>query len=137
MKLLPPTQRPTVRGNPDYFTGVVWLDEIAGPEAPGHLRAFRVSFEPGARTAWHTHPRGQVLHVLSGLGLAQREGDPVTTLTPGDTVWIAAGERHWHGAAPGHAMVHLALQEADESGNHSSWDRHVTDAEYQGVRNDT
>ncbi len=132
MKLISAGTCPTLRGNPDYFTGTVWLDEIAGPEAPGRLRAFRVSFEPGARTAWHTHPHGQVLHVLSGLGLAQREGESMTTLAPGDTVWIAPGERHWHGATPGHGMVHLALQEANEAGSHSTWDRHVTDAEYWG-----
>jgi quercetin dioxygenase-like cupin family protein len=132
MKTIPASGRPTMRGNPDYFTGTVWLDEIAGPEAPGRLRAYRVSFEPGARTAWHTHPHGQVLHVLSGLGLAQRENEAVTTLAPGDTVWIAPRERHWHGAAPGHAMAHLALQEADDSGNHSTWDRQVTDEEYRG-----
>ncbi len=132
MQILPACGRPTMRGNPDYFTGTVWLDEIAGPGAPGRLRAYRVSFEPGARTAWHTHPHGQVLHVLSGLGLAQRENEAVTTLAPGDTVWIGPRERHWHGAAPGHAMVHLAVQEADEAGNHSTWDRHVTDDEYRG-----
>ncbi len=130
MNLINAGARPSVRGNPDYFTGTVWLDEIAGADAPGQLRAFRVAFPPGARTAWHTHPNGQVLHVLSGIGRAQCEGGPVLVLRPGDTVQIAPGERHWHGAAPDHAMTHLALQEADASGNHSEWLEHVSDAEY-------
>lgn len=130
MNLINADARPSVRGNPEYFTGAVWLDEIAGADAPGRLRAFRVAFEPGARTAWHTHPNGQVLHVLSGIGRAQCEGGPVLVLHPGDTVQIAPGERHWHGAASDHAMTHLALQEADASGGHSSWMEHVSDAEY-------
>lgn len=131
MDIINADARPSVRGNPEYFTGTVWLDEIAGADAPGRLRAFRVAFEPGARTAWHTHPHGQVLHVLSGIGRAQSEGGPVLSLHPGDTVRFAPDERHWHGAAPGHAMTHLALQEADASGSHSTWLQHVTDTEYR------
>lgn len=134
MDLINADARPSVRGNPDYFTGTVWIDEIAGGDAPGRLRAFRVAFEPGARTAWHTHPKGQVLHVVSGIGRAQCEGDRILSLRPGDTVRIPPGERHWHGAAPDHAMTHLALQEADDSGSHSAWLQQVTDAEYGSNR---
>ncbi len=130
MKLLSAGSRPALRGNPAYFTGVVWIDELTGPETSGRLCAFRVSFEPGARTAWHTHPHGQMLYLLAGIGRAQREGGPLVELLSGDTVWIAAGERHWHGAAPGHTMVHLALQEADAAGCHAHWQRQVTDEEY-------
>lgn len=132
MQITPTHARATQRGNPDYFTGSVWLDEIAGADSPGRLRSFRVTFEPGARTAWHTHPHGQVLHVLSGVGRVQTAGEPVRTITAGDTVWFAPGELHWHGAAPGHAMVHVAMQMADESGSHSTWFQQVTETEYAG-----
>lgn len=123
----------TERGRADYFTGTVWLDAIAAMKPPARVRAARVTFEPGARTAWHTHPFGQVLHILSGIGRVQREGEPVQTVQPGDTVIFAPGERHWHGAAPYRAMVHLAIQEADETGNAATWLEHVTDAQYNGL----
>lgn len=132
MEILPCDQRPTERGRADYFTGTVWLDPIAALPSPARVRAFRVSFEPGARTAWHTHPFGQVLHILSGTARVQRAGEPVLTVRPGDTVIIAPGERHWHGAAPDRGMVHLAIQEADETGTHSTWLEPVTEAEYHG-----
>lgn len=122
----------TERGRSDYFTGAVWLEPIASPPLPSRIRALRVTFEPGARTAWHTHPLGQVLHVLAGLGRVQRAGEPVQTVRPGDTVLIEPGERHWHGAAPGRAMVHLAIQEADEHGNHATWLEQVSEADYRG-----
>lgn len=124
-------QRPSERGNPDYFTGTVWIDPIAAPAAPSRVRALRVSFEPGARTAWHTHPFGQVLHILSGVGCVQRDGEAVKIVKPGDSVVFLPGERHWHGAAPGHAMVHLAIQEVNEAGSHVTWLEHVTDAAYK------
>jgi quercetin dioxygenase-like cupin family protein len=108
----------------------VWIDEIVKGEEPSRVRLFRVTFAPGGRTAWHTHPLGQTLHVLSGCGLVQLDGEPVKTIEPGDTVFIAPGERHWHGAAPNFAMVHLSLQEADWKGVDVVWLEHVTDAEY-------
>ncbi len=121
--------RPTRKGPADYFTGTVWLDPIIEAPAPARVRALRVSFEPGARTAWHTHPLGQTLHVLSGIGRVQAAGGKVREIRPGDTVWIAPGEVHWHGAGPEHAMVHLAFQEALD-GKAVAWLEHVTDADY-------
>ena len=121
--------RPTRKGPADYFTGTVWLDPIIEAPEPARVRALRVSFEPGARTAWHTHPLGQTLHVLSGIGRVQAAGGPVREIRPGDTVWIPPGEKHWHGAGPEHAMVHLAFQEALD-GKSVAWMEHVTDAEY-------
>jgi quercetin dioxygenase-like cupin family protein len=97
--------------------------------APARIRATRVSFEPGARTAWHTHPLGQTLHVLSGVGRVQALSGPVREIRAGDTVWIPPNEKHWHGAAPKHGMVHVAMQEALD-GSHVSWMEHVTDAQY-------
>ena len=119
--------RPTRKGPAEWFTGTAWLDPVI--EAPARVRAFTVSFEPGARTAWHTHPLGQTLHVLSGVGRVQAAGGPVREIRPGDTVWIPPGEKHWHGAAPQNAMVHLAFQEALD-GKHIEWMELVTDAEY-------
>ncbi len=123
------SDRTSRKGPADYFTGTVWLDPIIEALAPARVRALRVSFEPGARTAWHTHPLGQTLHVLSGIGRVQAAGGLVREIRPGDTVWIPPGENHWHGAAPGHGMVHLAFQEALD-GKHVKWMEHVTDAEY-------
>jgi quercetin dioxygenase-like cupin family protein len=117
-------------GSEEWFTGTVFVDEIVRGEEPSRVRLFRVSFAPGARTAWHTHPVGQTLHVLTGSGLVQFDGGPVQVIEPGDTVVIAPGERHWHGAAPNHTMVHLALQEADVRGIEVEWQEHVTDEEY-------
>ncbi len=133
MEIVPTEARTSQRGNPEYFTGTVWLDEISGPATSARLRAFRVTFEPGARTAWHLHPHGQVLHILNGVGCVQRAGGPVQTVRPGDTVKFEPDERHWHGAAPGHAMIHLAMQEADASGSHATWQEHVSDDEYRGA----
>ncbi len=119
----------------EYFTGRVRQDAIVEAPEPARLRATWVTFEPGARTAWHTHPLGQTLHVVSGTGLFQTEGGTIVTIRPGDTIWIPPGERHWHGAAPDTAMCHLAMQEAQD-GVHVVWERHVTDAEYAGMRGD-
>ncbi len=121
--------RPSGRGEADYFTGHVRMEPVITAPAPARLRAVRVTFEPGARTAWHTHPLGQTLLVLSGLGLAQSEGGPVREIRPGDTIWFAPGEKHWHGAAPQNAMTHLAMQEALD-GSAVTWMEHVTDTEY-------
>ncbi len=130
MKILSSKERSSRKGPAGWFTGNVWIDEIAIGAEPSRLRVFRVSFEPGARTAWHTHPLGQTLHVLTGSGLVQLAGQPVREIHPGDTVMIAPQERHWHGAAAGNTMVHLALQEADAQGVDVVWLEPVTDEEY-------
>ncbi len=130
MKILTDTMRACRKGPADWFTGTVWVDEVVTAGTPSRFRANRVSFEPGARTAWHTHPMGQALHVLSGVGRVQLRGEAPREMHTGDTVWIEAGEVHWHGAAPDRTMVHLAIQEADEHGTDVVWLEHVTDAEY-------
>jgi quercetin dioxygenase-like cupin family protein len=119
----------TRRGKAEGFTGTVWQDPIIEAPAPACIRAVRVSFEPGARTAWHTHPLGQTLYVLSGVGRAQAWGGPVREIKPGDTIWIPPGEKHWHGASPTHGMVHIAFQEALD-GSHVTWMEHVPDDVY-------
>ena len=102
---------PTRQGPASYFTGTVWQDPIVEAPAPARVRANRVSFEPGARTAWHTHPLGQTLIVTAGCGLVQRWGGPVEHIRPGDVVRIAPGEKHWHGATASTAMTHIAIHE--------------------------
>ncbi len=124
---------PSARPNPDYFTGTVRFDPVISAPAPARVNALIVTFEPGARTAWHTHPLGQTLRILSGLCLAQRDGDPVMELRPGDTVWFDPGERHWHGAAPDVAMSHLAIQE-QQDGSAADWMEQVSDTDYNGPR---
>ena len=121
--------RPTKQAPASYFTGTVWQDPIVEAPEPARIRALRVTFEPGARTAWHTHPLGQTLVVLSGSGLFQTEGGAVTALKPGDVMWISPNEKHWHGATPENGMVHIAFQEALD-GTHANWLKHVTDEEY-------
>lgn len=121
--------RPTRRGPADYFTGTVWMDTIVNAPAPARVAAARVAFEPGARTAWHTHPLGQTLYVISGVGRVQTLGEPVREIRAGDTVWIPPGEKHWHGAAPDHAMTHIAMQEAVD-GSAVDWMEQVSDADY-------
>ena len=120
---------PTRQGPTDWFTGTVWQDPIIDAPPPARLRAARVSFEPGARTAWHTHPLGQTLHVLSGVGRVQAWAGPIREIRAGDTVWIPPGEKHWHGASPQSGIVHLAMQEALD-GSHVTWMEHVTDEQY-------
>lgn len=123
-------QRPeTQQGAAENFTGTVWLDELAAPPAPSRLRMFNVHFAPGAHTAWHRHPHGQVLHVLQGEGLVQRRGAAVERIRAGDTVWIEPGEWHWHGAGPRTFMTHLAVVEATEDGMTTEWDTHVAAAD--------
>ena len=129
MQISSSASKPTRRGPADWFTGTVWQDPIIEAPAPARIRANRVSFEPGARTAWHTHPLGQTLHVLSGVGRAQTWGGPVREIRPGDTVWIPPEEKHWHGAAPDHGMVHLAMQESLD-GTAVEWLEHVSDKDY-------
>lgn len=131
MKHIAAGSRPTRRAPADWFTGTVWQDPIIEAEAPARLIAVTVRFEPGARTAWHTHPLGQTLHVVSGFGRARQEGGPLVELRPGDTLWIPPGVRHWHGAGPETAMTHIAMQEALD-GKAVDWEAHVTDEEYGG-----
>jgi quercetin dioxygenase-like cupin family protein len=121
--------RPTRRAPSESFTGTVWQDPIITPQAPMRIVSGRVAFEPGARTAWHTHPLGQTLYVIAGVGRVQAKGGPIREIKPGDVVFIPPGEKHWHGASPTTGMVHIATQESLD-GNHVTWMEHVTDAEY-------
>ena len=130
MKILTGEKRGCRKGPEAWFTGTVWLNEIVNPSGVSRLKANHVWFGPGSRTAWHTHPVGQTLHVLDGLGLVQSAGQPPQVIRPGDTVLIAPQERHWHGSAPGRTMAHIAMQEADEHGIDVVWLEHVTDEEY-------
>ena len=114
----------------ESFTGTVWQDPIIEAPAPARVRAARVTFAPGARTHWHTHPLGQTLHVVLGRGRVQLWGGPIREIGPGDTVWIAPGEKHWHGAGPNSAMMHIAMQEALD-GSHVVWLEPVTDEQYR------
>jgi quercetin dioxygenase-like cupin family protein len=129
MDINPPSKHPSRRVNPDWFTGTVWQDPIVEAPAPARIRAARVAFEPGARTNWHTHPLGQTLHVVQGIGQVQKEGEPVRVIRAGDTVWIPPNERHWHGASPTHGMVHIAMHEFDGE-KHVTWMEPVTDEQY-------
>ncbi len=124
-------ERPTRKASSDWFTGTVWQDPIVEAEAPARVRAATVRFEAGARTNWHTHPLGQTLHVVAGQGLAQKEGEAVIELRPGDTLWIGPGEKHWHGATPTSSMTHIAIHEALD-GVHVEWLEPVTDEQYPG-----
>lgn len=121
--------QPSAQGPSDWFTGTVRIDPLFQPNAPARAAGASVTFEPGARTAWHTHPLGQTLIIMAGCGRVQREGGPVETVYPGDVVWFAPGEKHWHGASPNNAMTHIAMQEALD-GSFVTWMEHVTDAEY-------
>jgi quercetin dioxygenase-like cupin family protein len=120
----------TAIGPGDWFTGAVYIDPVAVPSGASRLSASSVHFTPGARTAWHTHPNGQTIYVLEGVGLAQRRGGAVEVIRPGDRVFFEAGEEHWHGAAATRFMAHLALLQVDEEGNSAAWGEHVTDEEY-------
>ncbi len=131
MEIKPCGSVPTRRPSEDYFSGRVVQDPLIEAEAPARLRALIVHFEPGARTAWHTHPLGQTLYVLSGSGLAQAWGGPIREIRAGDVVWFAPGEKHWHGAAPETGMTHIAMQESLD-GVSVEWLEKVTDAQYSG-----
>ena len=121
--------RPTKKAGADSFTGTVWQDPIVQAPAPARLRALRVAFEPGARTAWHTHELGQTLYVTEGVGLVGLRGEAPRTIRPGDTVWIPPGEEHWHGATPTTGMTHIAMQEA-EGCDPTTWLNHVSDEDF-------
>ena len=122
---------PSNKGPADWFTGTVRIDPLLQPVAPARAAGASVTFEPGARTAWHTHPLGQTLIVTAGAGRAQRWGGPIEEIRPGDVVWFPPGEKHWHGAAPTTATTHLAIQEMLD-GKAVDWLEHVTDGQYQG-----
>jgi quercetin dioxygenase-like cupin family protein len=120
----------TAAGPTDWFTGSVYVDTVATPSAGSRLSASSVHFTPGARTAWHTHPNGQTIWVLEGVGLCQRRGGSVEVIRPGDRVFFEPGEEHWHGAAATRFMTHIAMLDVDDEGNNATWGEHVTDAEY-------
>jgi quercetin dioxygenase-like cupin family protein len=118
------------KGPADWFTGTVRIDPLFQTPAPARVSGASVTFEPGARTAWHTHPLGQTLVVVSGCGRAQRQGGPVEEIRPGDVVWFPPGEKHWHGASPTTAMTHLAIAEYLD-GKVVDWMEKVSDEQYQ------
>jgi len=123
--------RPTKKAPAERFTGDVFQDEVLVGQTPSRMRATNVTFNPGARTAWHQHPVGQTLYVVSGVGRLQIEGGPVEELRPGDTAIIPPNTRHWHGAAPNRIFTHLAMSEVDDAGGGTEWFEHVTDAQYK------
>ncbi|GEN23024.1 cupin domain-containing protein [Halomonas cupida] len=131
MKITRVGTQPSYPGPEEYFTGTVRVDPLFKAEAPGCAAGASVTFEPGARTAWHTHPAGQTLIVTQGLGRVQREGGQIEEIRPGDVVWFSAGERHWHGAAPDVAMTHIAIQESVD-GSVVTWQEKVSDEQYSG-----
>jgi quercetin dioxygenase-like cupin family protein len=122
--------QPSGKGPADWFTGAVRIDPLFAANAPARTAGNAVTFEPGARTAWHTHPLGQVLIVTAGCGRAQREGGAIEEIRPGDVIWFEPGEKHWHGASPTTAMTHIAIQEALD-GKAVDWMEKVSDDQYQ------
>ena len=124
--------KPTQKSSSDWFTGTVWQDPIVEAPKPARVRAVKVTFEPGARTAWHTHPLGQTLHLISGVGLIGLRDDHPKIINAGDTVWIPPNEEHWHGATPTNSMTHIAIQES-MNGSVANWLEKVIDAEYNSL----
>ena len=122
--------QPSAKGPDEWFTGTVRLDSLFQAESPGRVEGLSVTFEPASRTAWHTHPLGQTLIITSGSGLVQRWGGQIEQINPGDVVWIPAGEKHWHGAAPTTAMTHIAVHEKLD-GKAVDWMEKVSDEQYQ------
>jgi quercetin dioxygenase-like cupin family protein len=120
----------TAKGPAEWFTGDVYIDAVAAAPAPARVQANLVHFTPGARTAWHTHPLGQTIYVTEGVGLCQKRGGPVELIRPGDRVFFAPDEVHWHGATPSRFMAHLALNETDDDHVAAVWGEKVTDEEY-------
>ncbi len=131
MEIIRAGTKPSGKGPADYFTGTVRIDPLFNPHDAERVQGAQVTFEPGARTAWHTHPLGQTLIVTSGSGLVQREGGPIEKIAPGDVVWFAPEEKHWHGASPQTTMTHIAIQEVKD-GKVVDWMEHVTDTQYVG-----
>jgi len=124
--------KPTQKSSSDWFTGTVWQDPIVEAPEPARVRAVKVTFEPGARTAWHTHPLGQTLHLISGVGLIGLRDDHPKIINAGDTVWIPPNEEHWHGATPTNSMTHIAIQES-MNGAVANWLEKVADPEYSSL----
>lgn len=133
MKITRSGSQASATGPSEYFTGTVRIDAPFAGEEPARIGGATVTFEPGARTAWHTHPLGQTLIVTTGLGWVQREGGPIEEIRPGDVVWFAPGERHWHGATPTTAMSHIAIAEK-LNGSPVDWLEKVTDEQYSADR---
>ena len=131
MKITRVGSQPSSKGPADWFTGTVRIDPLFQPEAPARASAGSVTFEPGARTAWHTHPLGQTLIVTAGAGRVQRDGGAIEEIHPGDVIQFAPNEKHWHGAAPTTAMTHIAIQEALD-GKVVEWMEKVSDEQYRG-----
>jgi quercetin dioxygenase-like cupin family protein len=123
--------QPSGKGPVDWFTGTVRIDPLFSPAPPARVNGALVTFEPGARTAWHTHPLGQTLVVMTGCGWVQRQGGPVEEIRPGDVVWFEPGEKHWHGATATTAMAHIAIQEKLD-GKNVDWMEKVNDEQYSG-----
>jgi quercetin dioxygenase-like cupin family protein len=123
--------QPSTKGSAEWFTGTVWMNPLLQPNAPARVAGASVTFEPGARTVWHTHPLGQHLIVIAGLGRTQRWGGPIEEIRPGDVVWIPPGEKHWHGAGPATGMTHIAVQEQLD-GKVVDWMEKVSDEQYLG-----
>ena len=123
--------QPSRKGPADYFAGTVRIDPLFSPPAPARALGSSVTFEPSARTAWHTHPLGQTLIVTAGCGRVQRWGSPIEEIRPGDVVWVPPGEKHWHGANPTTAMTHVAIQEQLD-GKAVEWMEQVSDEQYSG-----
>jgi quercetin dioxygenase-like cupin family protein len=130
MDIMRAGSRPSGKGPADWFTGTVRIDPLFDAPEPARSGGASVTFEPGARTAWHTHPLGQTLIVTAGMGWVQREGGPKEEIRPGDVVWFAPGEKHWHGATTTTAMTHVAIQEK-LNGSPVTWLEHVSDEQYQ------
>ena len=129
MQIISAGSRPSRKATSDYFTGVVWQDPIIEAAEPARVRALKVSFEPSARTAWHTHPLGQTLYVLSGVGLVGLRNKAPELIKSGDTIWIPPGEEHWHGASANNSMTHIAIQE-ELNGSVAEWLEQVSDDQY-------
>ncbi len=134
MKISGNAQRWCRSGPAAWFSGLVWMDEVVEPVAPSRVQTVLVTFAPSARTNWHTHPVGQTLYILSGIGWVQKKGEEALVIRAGDSVAIAPGEVHWHGADAAHTMVHFAVQEMDESGQNVVWGVGVSDEEYLAAR---
>ena len=130
MNIIKSGSQPSGRAPAEYFTGTVRVDPLIQADAPARIFAANVTFEPGARTAWHTHPLGQTLIVTAGCGLVQRWGGPIEQIRPGDVVWFPPAEKHWHGATPTTAMTHIAIVEHLD-GKSADWMEKVTDEQYQ------
>jgi quercetin dioxygenase-like cupin family protein len=122
----------TAAGPAEWFTGAVFIDTVRTPDEQSAIGCAHVRFTPGARTAWHKHPKGQTLYVTDGIGYVATRGRDVREIRPGDVIYIEPGEEHWHGATPDRFMSHVAMQEADERGEVVTWLDHVTDQEYGG-----